>query len=148
VTIEKLITLPYSKEKKKMSAAAVADSDTMHVDAAEKVYGAAKDVWAWGKGVGVISPFLGLAEGVASKVVSTSSGETLESVDRHVVDHIHGIDDKFLNPTISFIVKMVLSAAGNTEETLKPFVIKVLTPFGLIKNTAETPELTPVPGEC
>jgi hypothetical protein len=148
IDIRVLTNIPESIEEVdiSMTTAAVPDSGTMHIDAAEKVYDVAKDVWAWGKGIIVVSPFLGVAEGIAGKVVSAASGETLESVDRHVTDHIQGLDDKFLNPAISFIVQMVLNAAGNTEETLKPFIIKILTPFGLIKNTAENPELTPVPG--
>jgi hypothetical protein len=147
--IRTLSNIPESTEEAdiSMSATTVASSETMHIDAAEKVYDGAKGIWAWGKGVSVLSPFLGIAEGAASKIVTTAaSGETLESVDRHVIDHIQGLDDKYLNPAISFIVQLVLSAAGNTEETMKPFIIKILTPFGLIKNTAECPELTPVPG--
>lgn len=120
--------------------------EPLHIDAAEKIYDAAKDVWAWGKGIIVFSPFLGIAEGIASKVVSVASGETLESVDRVVTDQVQTLDDKIFNPAIAFIVHTVLNAAGNTEEILKPIIIKVLTPFGLIKSTAENPEVTPIPG--
>jgi hypothetical protein len=122
------------------------DEQPMHIDAAEKIYDTAKDVWTWGKGIFFVSPFLGIAEGVAGKVVSVATGESLESVDRVVTDQVQTLDDKIFNPAIAFIVQIVLNAAGSTEETLKPIIIKILTPFGLMKTTAENPELTPVPG--
>lgn len=124
----------------------VSDGEVMHVDAAEKIYDAAKDVWSWGKGVFFVSTFLGMAEGVAGNVVRIATGDSLEAVDRHVTDHIQGLDDKILNPAIAFLVQALLKAAGNTEDVMKPIIIKILTPFGLIKTTAENPELTPVAG--
>ena len=54
--------------------------EDMHVDAAEKVYDNVKGVWAWGKGVVVFSPFMGMAEGIAGKVVEMA-GSNLEEVD-------------------------------------------------------------------
>jgi len=121
------------------------DTKDMHVDAAEKVYDSAKGVWAWGKGVMVIKPFLGVAEGVAGKVVGMT-GSTLETVDDAVVDQLHGLDDKILNPAIQAIVGTILGAVGKTEEVFKPIIIAILKPLGLIKDTAENPELTTVKG--
>lgn len=121
------------------------NTQDMHVDPAEKVYDTAKGVWAWGKGVMVISPFLGVAEGVAGKVVGMT-GNSLESVDDAVVDQLHGLDDNILNPAIQAIVSTVLGAAGKTEDVLKPIIIAILKPLGLIKNTAENPEVTTVKG--
>lgn len=54
-----------------------------HVDAAEKVYENVKGAWAWGKGIVVFSPFMGMAEGVAGKVVEMA-GSNLEEVDGRV----------------------------------------------------------------
>ena len=116
-----------------------------HVDAAEKVYDTAKGVWAWGKGVGVLSPFLGLAEATASKAVSMT-GNSLESLDGAVLDQLHGLDESVLNPAIKTIVGALLNAAGGAEDFLKPVIIGILKPLGLIKDTAENPEMTPVPG--
>lgn len=128
------------------SSTVVPESEPMHVDAAEKIYDTAKDVWAWGKGVIVFSPFLGIAEGVAGKFVNIATGQSLETVDRAVTDQIQGLDDKVFNPAIAFIVQTVLQAAGKTEEVVKPIIIKILTPFGLMKTTAENPEVTTVSG--
>lgn len=116
-----------------------------HVDAAEKVYDTAKGVWAWGKGVGIVKPFLGIAEGIAGKVADMT-GNTLEGVDGIVVDKLHGLDDNLLNPAIAAIVGILLNAAGKSEDVLKPILLPVLKQFKLIKETAENPELTTAPG--
>lgn len=51
--------------------------EPMHVDPAEKIYGTAKGVWGWGKGIIIFSPFMGIAEGIAGKIVETA-GSNLE----------------------------------------------------------------------
>jgi hypothetical protein len=113
-----------------------------HVDAAEKVYDTAKSVWAWGKGVGIIHPILGMAEHVASKAVGTT-GQTMEGIDGIVIDQLHGLDDQFLNPAIAALVGLLLQAAGKSEEILMPILLPMLIQFKLIKVNAETPEVTP-----
>lgn len=117
----------------------------MHVDAAEKVYDTAKNVWTWGKGIVVFRPFLGLAEAVAGKVVSVA-GSSLESVDTTAKEKLHGLDDKYLNPAIAAVVSLVLGVVSQTESTLKPILISLLKPVGLIKEDAENPEMTPTSG--
>jgi hypothetical protein len=116
-----------------------------HVDAAEKVYDTAKGVWAWGKGVIIFKPFLGLTEAVAVKVADMI-GSDLPSVDGIVLDKLHNIDDSLLNPAITAILGALLGAAGKTEDVLKPLIISILKPLGLIKDSPENPELTTVPG--
>ena len=116
-----------------------------HLDAAEKVYDTAKGVWAWGKSVVVFKPFLGLTEAMAGKFVGIM-GSDLASVDGIVVDKIHEIDDSLLNPAIAAILGALLGAAGKSEDILKPLIVSILKPLGLIKDTAENPEVTPVPG--
>jgi hypothetical protein len=116
-----------------------------HVDAAEKVYDTAKGVWAWGKGVVIFKPFLGLTEAVAGKFADIV-GSDLASVDGIVLDKLHSIDDSLLNPAISAVLGALLGAAGKTEDVLKPLIISVLKPLGLIKDAPENPELTTVPG--
>ena len=116
-----------------------------HLDAAEKVYDTVKNVWGWGKGVGIINPFLGIAEGVAGHVAGMS-GNTLEAVDGLVMDKLHGLDDNVLNPAIATVVGILLNVAGKSEDALKPLIITLLKPLGLIKDTAENPELTTIPG--
>lgn len=114
------------------------------VDAAEKVYDTAKSVWGWGKGVMVLSPFLGLAEGVASKVVSMA-GSSLDEVDDSVNSRLASLDGKYLNPAIEKLVTLLMGTFSKTEEIFKPFLMAILKPVGLIKSDAETPELTTKP---
>lgn len=109
-------------------------------DPAEKVYDTAKGVWAWGKGVFFISPFLGVTEAVAGKVVEMA-GSNLEQVDGALKGHLHGLDEGLLNPAIAKLVEALVAATGKTEEFLKPIIATALKPFGMIKNHPE-PELT------
>jgi hypothetical protein len=116
-----------------------------HLDAAEKVYDTAKGVWSWGKSIIVFKPFLGLTEAVAGKFVDMM-GSDLASVDGIVLDKLHEIDDSMLNPAIAAVLGALLGAAGKSEDVLKPLIISILKPLGLIKDTAENPEVTPIPG--
>lgn len=116
-----------------------------HLDAAEKVYDTAKGVWSWGKSVIVFKPFLGLTEVVAGKFVDMM-GSDLASVDGIVLDKLHEIDDSMLNPAIAAVLGALLGAAGKSEDVLKPIIVSILKPLGLIKDTAENPEVTTVPG--
>lgn len=53
------------------------ETKPMQADPAEKFYGTAKGAWAWGKGVFLFSPFMGIAEGIAGKIVQTA-GSNME----------------------------------------------------------------------
>jgi len=100
-------------------------------DMAGKVYEKAKDVWAWGKTVPLVSIGLGISEAVAQKAASMA-GTNLEKLDRDFIKpQLVTLDAEFLAPVVKAVV-----------EYAKPIVIKFLSPFGLIKNEAENPELT------
>jgi len=111
------------------------------LDVAEQVYEKAKGVWAWGKGTPIISIGFGITEAVVGKAVSLV-GTDFEKIDKEIKPHLATLDHDIINPTIEKVVGVVLGAAGKTENVLKPIVIKILSPFGLIKNEAENPELT------
>ena len=110
------------------------------VDAAETVYETAKGVWAWGKGVPVVSTFLGISETVAGKAVGLA-GTNLGEIDGTIKPHLEKLDSGVLNPAIEAVVKIVLQTAGKTEDIVKPIIITLLTPLGMIKKD-ETPEVT------
>jgi hypothetical protein len=116
-------------------------SSSTKTDAAEKVYDTAKSVWSWGKTVTILSPFLGIAEGVATKVASMA-GTSLDSVDGSIQNQLEALDGKYLNPAIAAIVNMLMGTVTKSEEVLKPFIQALLKPVGLIKKDAETPEVT------
>jgi hypothetical protein len=115
-----------------------------HPDAAAQVYEGAKGAWAWGKGISVFSPFLGLAEAAAGKALEVA-GTNLEEVDGNIIKpQLKNLDTGVLNPAIEAVVSILIGAAGKTEGILKPIIVTLLSPFGLIKNEKanETPEVT------
>jgi hypothetical protein len=118
-----------------------ASETDMHVDAAEKVYDTAKGAWAWGKGVMIFSPFLGLTEAVAGKIVSIA-GSSLEDLDHAIIPKLQEVDDSLLNPAMQAVVKTVLSAFHKSEDIIKPIIIAILKPIGLIKEDGETTKKT------
>lgn len=120
-------------------------SEANHVDPATKTYDIAKGVWAWGKGQFFLKPFMGIAEGVAGKVVQVCTGSNLQTVDEKLAEQLHGLDDGLLNPAIATLVKILLATADKTTDVVKPVVMVLLKPLGLIKETAENPELTTSP---
>lgn len=124
----------------------VEDEQFMQVDAAETIYDKAKDFWSWGRGLPVVSPFLGIAEGVAGKFIGVTTGQSLESLDRAVTDQLQIFDDAVLNPVIAHFVHAVLKASSETEKVLKPYIMHVFAHTGLIKTKEENPELTTVAG--
>jgi hypothetical protein len=114
-----------------------------HPDAAAYAYEGAKGAWAWGKGISVFSPFLGLAESVAGKALEVA-GTNLEEVDGTIKPQLKSLDNGVLNPAIEKVVGIVLGAVGKTEGIIKPIIITLLSPFGMIEKekSNETPEVT------
>lgn len=121
------------------TAAATPAADGPEV--ASHVYEHVKGAWAWGKGVPVFSPFMGIAEGVAGKVLEVA-GTNLQEVDGNIKPQLSNLDTSLLNPAIATLVEVILGAAGKTEDVVKPIIITLLNPFGLIKNSPENPEDT------
>jgi hypothetical protein len=124
-----------------------ATETTMHVDPAEKAYDAAKGFWAWGKGVFVMKHFLGIAEGLAGKVVGMA-GSTLEDLDHAIMPRLQKWDDSILNPALQAMVGTILGAVKKSEDIFKPVVFAILKPIGLIKEDdkkSSEPELTTKP---
>jgi hypothetical protein len=129
-----------SSSRKKKSRAVVAEDPLSPsspptvpeegMDVAEHVYEKAKEVWAWGKGVPLVSIGFGITEAVVKKAVSMA-GTDLEKLDRDIKPQLANFDTEFINPAI----KAVIAYA-------QPIIIKFLSPFGLIKNEAENPEMT------
>ena len=130
----------------------VADGEQMKVDAAEIVYGKAKDILAWGKTVPVVKFFVGTSEAVAGKALEVV-GTDLSTVDGRIGSELSKFDGSILNPAISAIAKVLMNVAGKSEETFMPIIIAMLSPLGMMKSKAneqtpeahvETPEVTAV----
>jgi hypothetical protein len=112
-----------------------------NLDPAMHVYDGAKGVWAWGKGLPIVSPFLGITEAVAGKVVGVV-GTSLPDIDGKIKPKLADLDGKLLNPAISAVVGVILGALDKTGDIIRPVVHTFLKPFGLIKDKAENPEVT------
>jgi hypothetical protein len=112
-----------------------------HVDVASNAYDVAKKIWSWGKKQMLVKPFLGMAEGVASKVVGIAlGGMTLETVDEKVGEHLHGFDDSVLNPALTALIKVLLGAVGKASDIVTPIINIVSKP--MVKSSPENPEMT------
>jgi hypothetical protein len=111
-------------------------------DVAEHAYEGVKGVWAWGKGVGIIKPFLGIAEAVAGKVVGFA-GTTLEDIDGQIKPKLADLDDGILNPSIAKVVEIILSTADKSGDKLRPIIEAILRPLGIIKIEDGEAETTP-----
>jgi hypothetical protein len=115
----------------------------MMVDAAEVVYGKAKDIFAWGKSVPVVGFFVGTSEAVAGKALGVV-GTDLSQVDGKIESELTKLDKGVLNPAIEAIAKILIGVAGKSEAAIKPIIGIFLKPLGLlIKSEAneESPEV-------
>lgn len=127
------------------------EDEKMKVDAAEVVYGKAKDILAWGKSVPVVSFFVGTSEAVAGKALGVV-GTDLSELDGKIESELTKFDAGILNPAIEAIAKILIGVAGKSEATIKPIILALMKPLGLlIKSEAneespeahsETPEVT------
>jgi len=86
-----------------------------HVNAAQSVYGTAKNVWTWGKSIPVIGFMEGVTEAVASKVVGLA-GSSLEEVDNSLISpNLAGLDSAILNPVVETIVGYLMGGVSNVH---------------------------------
>jgi len=140
------------EEDPTMSSSAPSTSSNaseVNVNAAEQIYGAAKNVWGWGKQQIVIKTFLGITEAVAGKVVGVV-GTDLEEIDGNIKPKLNELDNSIINPAVRAILGIVMNAAGSSEGFLKPIIVSILKPIGLIKGDVKkdtkkdsvAPELT------
>jgi hypothetical protein len=125
------------------------------VNVAQVVYGKAKDIWSWGKGIPVVGFFEGVTESVATNVISIA-GVSLSDIDNAVKDVVTGLDISFLNPAIATVVTAILNGVGKADDTFRPMIeyvgptimspLKIITPkkpdVGV--DDSSSPEHTPV----
>lgn len=124
-----------------MTSTTSSTTDKTHYDVVEHVYEGAKGVWAWGKGVAVFKPFLGLAEGVTNKVLSVA-GTSLADLDGKITPKLHDFDTSVLNPAIAKIVDILMATANKGEDTFGPLVSKIVN---TVSSTKIEDKKTPAP---
>merc|ERR1712232_1170705 len=100
------------KEPAPEPAPQASEDKKMQLDAANHVYEHAKGAWSWGKGLMVVSPILGLAEGITNRVVGVV-GTNLDDIDKNLIKpQVDNLDNSVLNPAVNAIVGIVLGAAS------------------------------------
>lgn len=126
--VETITTEAPTKEDPKVLAE-TADSDAPHFDVAQNVYGTAKNVWAWGKTVPLVSNILGLTEAVASKVLDTAVHMDLPALDQEaVVPQLKRLDDDLVTPVIAAVWRILEPAFAKGEEMVVKPVMKEVVP--------------------
>ncbi len=102
-----------------------------HFHVVDQVYEGAKTAWSATKSFPIFTPFLGLAEGVTTKVISIAgAGSSLQEVDEKLKPHLTGIDSDLLDPAIEKIVGLVMGVVGKGDEIFKSLLAVVINPKG------------------
>lgn len=122
---------------------AVETKTVTEANATQNVYETVKNVWGAAAGIGVFSPFLKTAEGVAEKILGVK-GLDLHKVDDAVKPLLANVDGA-VNPHIAAILELVRPIV----EKIMPVVM--MTPVGMLleekkdEEAESRPEVTPSP---
>jgi len=147
--LETMAKKNFKSDKKVVTTTTVATTEE-HADITQKVYDGVKGVWDVGKGIVIVKPFLRFTEFVASKVIGVT-GHNLEDVDNGIKPFLSKIDDSFVNPTVEFIMGMiitpVMTTSGNISGTIvgtvtAPFTKKEAVEDEKVNADALTPEVS------
>jgi hypothetical protein len=112
-------------------------------DVVENVYEGAKSVWAFGKGIIVFSPFMGVAEGAATKVLSLTTGiASLEDADKHIKSTLSGVDKEFIDPAILKLWSVLEPIIGKGDEVLKGVLGVVSKKVPMLESESTEPTTT------
>jgi len=123
-----VVSSPPRKEDPKVLAKKTEIEEEPHFDVAQNVYGNAKNIWAWGKTVPVISNLLGITEAVATKVLDTTVHMDLPAIDQKaVVPQLKRLDNDLVTPVIIAVWKIIEPAVAKGDEmVVKPMVTQVI----------------------
>ena len=102
--------------------------ESQHFDVVDHVYEGAKSIWAKGKDVSVfnvafLKPFLGVAENVATKVLSVATGtDSLDSVDKNIKPRLKDLDYGLVDPALVKLWKILEPIVGKGDQMFKGMV--------------------------
>jgi len=107
--------------------ATTSDSDP-HYDVAQHIYTHAKDIWAWGKTLPILTNLLGITEAVATKLLEATLHTDLPALDADVATpNLKKLDDAVVTPAIVKIWSIIGPAVSKGEEMIvKPVVEEVV----------------------
>lgn len=90
---------------------------------ADQVYEGAKSAWSFGKGVRVLNPIMGLAEGVATKALSVTVGvDDLESADTLIRERLNTLDKDIVDPTIHRMWEVIGPFLEKSDGIVQSFI--------------------------
>lgn len=92
-------------------------------DVSQTIYGATKDVWAYGKTVPVVSNILGIADAAALKALDITFHVDYAVVDDKIKPQLKNLDDYVFTPVISTvwnIVKPLVGGGATDKSTSAP----------------------------
>jgi len=143
ISREPIPEVSFEYEDASIMSSTSTSTDQAHYDVAEHVYEGVKGVWAWGKGVVVFKPFMGIAEGVTNKFLGVA-GTSLQGLDEVISPKLADFDNGVLNPAIANIVSILMSTAQKGEGAVAPLVQTILNAVGSTKiEGKKTPEPAP-----
>jgi hypothetical protein len=94
----------------------------------QTIYGATKDVWAYGKTVPYVTNVLGLADAVATKVLDMTFHVDYAAVDDKIKPQLKKLDDDIVTPVIETVWKVIAPAVGKANEMVVEPVMKEVVP--------------------
>jgi len=126
------------------------------LDPSQHLYGGIKNVWGFGSTFVLTKPFAKVTEAVASKFLDMATGMEFSGVDEEVKPKLAEIDDTYLNPAISHVVKLMEPVVKKMQGIVHPIAEQVLSTVGfkqieaaesdkVKKVEVAAPEMTGVP---
>jgi hypothetical protein len=102
--------------------------ESAQFDMIEQVYDSAKHVWGFGKGIIIFSPFMGIAEGVATKAVNMVGVESLEKADEIIKMSIINTEKTIIDPAVLQLLEIVGPVLGFSDDVVKQVISTVVKP--------------------
>lgn len=103
-------------------------SSVSKFDVSQTIYGATKDVWAYGKTVPYVTNVLGLADAVATKVLDMTFHVDYAAVDDKIKPQLKKLDDDIVTPVIETVWNVIAPAVGKANEMVVEPVMKEVVP--------------------
>jgi len=99
-----------------------ASDDEAKFDVTQTIYGASKDVWAFGKTVPIITHILGITDAVAMKALDVTFHVDYAAVDDKIKPHLKKLDDGLFTPPIAAVWRFVEPVVKFVEPFVEPVV--------------------------
>lgn len=124
--------------------APVTNDEAARFDVAQHAYGAAKDLWSWGRSVPVVTHLLGLTEALAATALDVTLHMDLPSLDAQVTSpRDKKLDDEVVTPLLLAAWKLMEPAVAKGDEVLRPVWQEVVPcALGLFSARKEEAERT------